>query len=232
MSANETRHSIFCLEFTCSNNCRCVDGWQTRIRKSVIKLTPLFNLILSIYSISSTRWLVSVDYNVFQGLYNYCGEINCTVTSGNCIVCVDLGKNDRCEYLDRGADELIVIGLLVVAAILRLIVTIGVLLLDWLCKIEKCCNSCNNPHAQTVIILELLADVIDLLAGSIYTAYNTSSKLEESIPGERLYGRFGAAFLSTWIQGAQTPSKLIMLMINAIKRSDDENKQNIQNMRT
>ncbi|XP_077966310.1 uncharacterized protein LOC144419933 [Styela clava] len=115
---------------------------------------------------------------------------------------------------------------LVVAAILRFIVTVSVLLLDWFCKTEKCCSDCNNPHAQTLIILELLADLVDLAAASIYLAYNKSSKLEESIPGERLCGRFGAAFFVSWIRGALAIIKgFCVRMIKITTSGDDESAQ-------
>nr|XP_039265813.1 uncharacterized protein LOC120341385 [Styela clava] len=169
-----------------------------------------------IYSIVSTRWLVTANDTITQGLSNYCGvgdEVNCTVTEGNCTVCVDLGKNIECEKLEREVDELVVFWLLIVAAILRLIVTAVLLLLDWICRINSCCIDCNNPHAKTLLVLEFLADLIDLTAASIYTAYNQSRKVDQPVPGEKLCGRFGAAFIVSWLRGAQVVFKGLCLCL-------------------
>ncbi|XP_077976154.1 uncharacterized protein LOC144432023 [Styela clava] len=172
--------SLCCFEFNCSTKyCKCGNDWKSKIAHRVV---PVGNLIMIIYSIFSNRWLVTVNDTITQGLSDYCGagnEVNCTVTKGNCTVCVDLGQNNECKEFEQEVDELVVFWLLVVSAILRLIVTAVLLLMDWVCKIERCCINCNNPHRRTLYALEFFADLIDLTAASIYTAYNQSRKLDE-----------------------------------------------------
>ncbi|XP_077976257.1 uncharacterized protein LOC144432081 isoform X2 [Styela clava] len=93
--------SFCCFEFTCSaDHCKCGKDWKSKIVHRVVSVE---NLIMNIYSILSTTWLVTVNDTITQGLSNYCGagnEVNCTVTGENCIVCVDLGKNNECKELD------------------------------------------------------------------------------------------------------------------------------------
>nr|XP_039265596.1 uncharacterized protein LOC120341189 [Styela clava] len=206
--------SFCCFEFTCSaDHCKCGKDWKYKI---VHRVVSVGNLIMNIYSILSTTWLVTVNDTITQGLSNYCGagnEVNCTVTGENCIVCVDLGKNNECKELEPEVDELVVFWLLVVSAILRLIVTAVLLLMDWVCRIKKCCINCNNPHRRTLYALQFFADLIGLTASSIYTAYNQSQKLDDPVPGEEICGRFGAAFIVSWVLGSQTVFKGLCLCL-------------------
>ncbi|XP_077975792.1 uncharacterized protein LOC144431908 [Styela clava] len=117
-----------CVEYTPKKDV-CKNCNKKNLKSIFTKGVATGNLAMNCYSIASTRWLVTVNDTITQGLSSYCGagnEVNCTVTEGNCTVCLDLGQNNECKKLEQEVDELIVFWFLIGAFILRLIVSVGV----------------------------------------------------------------------------------------------------------